>query len=547
VTPSRLPVIGIVCCAGTIAALAQTPAPPAQVPPVFRSDTRLVEVSVVVHDKSGAPAVGLTRGDFTLYDEGKEQRIELFSVDSDQTVGTAPVLAPGEYSNRTEGRTSGAVTVVLFDRVNTSLADQRQARDQVVKVLGQIRREDRVALYVLDSTSLRMLHDFTSDSTSLIRVFSKQPAREAPEIDALDVGDRPLACPMCDEAGGLSGFLLGAAQDLSNLVTKTRIEMSAAALETIAHRLAGVQGRKNLIWVSSGFPLVLSGHLGVEQMTEPVDRATRAASDANVAIYPVDARGLVVNQMPSVMTSNATFGNTGDLPPRPPSRTVSFDSAKMLAADTGGRAFFNTNDIASAVRGALDDGRLTYVLGYYPSHGKWNGAFRAITVQVNRPGVDVRHRLGYAALPLPSVKTAAQTRTDALLEQAGSPLEATGIGLTGRVTRDGAETSRDVTIAIHVDPGAISIWRDGDNWSVSLALAIAQSTPDGQVVKSVVGDVDVGVPAARYEQIMTKGFNFTRNVALVPTATRVQVVLRDPATGATGSLIIPVSAPASPR
>ena len=78
-------------------------------------------------------------------------------------------------------------------------------------------------------------------------------------------------------------------------------------------------------------------------------------------------------------------------------------------------------------------------------------------------------------------------------------------------------------------PGAISIWRDGDNWSVSLALAIAQSTPDGQVVKSVVGDVDVGVPAARYEQIMTKGFSFTRIVALLPTATRVQVVLRDPA------------------
>ena len=542
-----LPVTGLACGFLITAALAQAPAPPAQVPPVFRTDTRLVEVSVVVHDKSGAPVAGLTRGDFALYDEGQEQRIELFSVDSDQTVGSAPVLAPGEYSNRTEGRTSGAVTVVLFDRINTSLADQRQARDQVVKVLGQIRREDRVALYVLDSTSLRMLHDFTSDSTSLIRVFSKQPAREAPEINTLDVSDRPLDCPMCDQAAGLSGFLLGAAQDLSNLVTRTRIEMSAAALETIAHRLAGVQGRKNLIWVSSGFPLVLSGHLGVEQMNEPVDRATRAANDANVAIYPVDARGLVVNQMPSVMTSSSTFGNTGDLPPRPPSRTVSFDSAKMLAADTGGRAFFNTNDIASAVRGALDDGRLTYVLGYYPSHGKWNGAFRAITVKVNRPGVEVRHRLGYAALPLPAGKTAAQTRTDALLEQARSPLEATAIGLTGRLTRDGAETSRDVTIAIHVDPGAISIWRDGDNGSVSLALAIAQSTPDGQVVKSVVGDVDVGVPAARYEQIMTKGFSFTRNVALVSAATRVQVVLRDPATGATGSLIIPVSAPASPR
>jgi len=69
-----------------------------------------------VHDKNGQPVSGLTRDDFTLYDEGQEQRIDLFSVESDRVVGSPAALAPGEYSNRTEGRTGGAVTVVIFER-----------------------------------------------------------------------------------------------------------------------------------------------------------------------------------------------------------------------------------------------------------------------------------------------------------------------------------------------------------------------------------------------------------------------------------------------
>jgi hypothetical protein len=77
---------------------------------------------------------------------------------------------------------------------------------------------------------------------------------------------------------------------------------------------------------------------------------------------------------------------------------------------------------------------------------------------------------------------------------------------------------------------------------VSLALAIAQSAPDGHVVKSVVGTVDVGVPAVRYEQVMNQGFSFSRAIPLAETAERMHIVLRDPASGATGSLIIPVAA-----
>ena len=78
------------------------------------------------------------------------------------------------------------------------------------------------------------------------------------------------------------------------------------------------------------------------------------------------------------------------------------DAFKALAASTGGRAFFNRNDIKSAIRAAVDDGRVTYVIAYYPSHGKWDGAFRRITVKVNRPDLEVRHRAGYRAFPIPA-------------------------------------------------------------------------------------------------------------------------------------------------
>ena len=78
--------------------------------------------------------------------------------------------------------------------------------------------------------------------------------------------------------------------------------------------------------------------------------------------------------------------------------TPNIDSFQKLAEQTGGVAFFNSNDITGAVRHAIDDGELTYQLGYYPSHGQWNGRYRNIKVTVDRPGVEVRYRKGYFAV-----------------------------------------------------------------------------------------------------------------------------------------------------
>jgi hypothetical protein len=283
-----------------------------------------------------------------------------------------------------------------------------------------------------------------------------------------------------------------------------------------------------------------------ETLAMPVARAGRAIDDANVAIYPVDARGQVTTgvapaeTMPEVAAMKGRVSSAPQLPTRGVAQTVpNLDAFKALAAATGGLAFFNRNDITSAIRGAVDDGRVTYVLAYYPSHGKWDGAFRRITVKVNRADLDVRHRAGYRAFPIPAKPPVAKPGDD-LLEEARSPIISTGIGMTARVVpNDPAAGSRDVTLSIHVDPGAISIWRDGADWSISLGLAIAQFAPNGDPVKSVLGNVDVGVPASRYEQVLSQGFSFTRAIPLAETATDVHIVLRDPASGATGSVIIP--------
>jgi VWFA-related protein len=82
------------------------------------------------------------------------------------------------------------------------------------------------------------------------------------------------------------------------------------------------------------------------------------------------------------------------------------DTMHLLANDTSGRAFYNTNDIGGSVRQTIDDARVTYVLSYYPSHDKWDGRFREIKVTVGRSGVEVRHRKGYLAVPgeQPSIK-----------------------------------------------------------------------------------------------------------------------------------------------
>jgi VWFA-related protein len=164
--------------------------PPPQNPPAagaLHVTTRAVQVSVIAQDGDGHPVTVLTQDDFKILDNGVAQKIVSFSQNSsrltaDVTPGIRPVSA-NTFSNRVDEKTGvpPSVTVILLDALNTDFHDMASARGQVVKFLRQIHPEDRVALYEL-TTKLVVLHDFTSDTATLLRALgeSTNPQNGAP-------------------------------------------------------------------------------------------------------------------------------------------------------------------------------------------------------------------------------------------------------------------------------------------------------------------------------------------------------------------------------
>ena len=507
----------------------------AQSQPTFRASTRLVEVSVVVHDRDGRPVADLTSADFELLEDGQPQSIEIFSVQDEREPSPGSLLRPanrdtvltgdvsrGEVSNWRDGlRTS--VTVILIDRINSKDVDQAIVRKQVVAFLEQARAADRVALYMLEPSRIRVLHDFTTDSASLLRSLARYHARANGDPDsARTVG------PATGDSD-LDAFLAESSQASQARAVRDRAQITAAGLETLGQHLSGIQGRKNLIWVTSAFPLVSRDEFGfVTTANAEATRAMRMLSDHNVAVYPVDDRGIPAYWVfdpatPTPLPRQAT--------PTPPSTfaaaAANGDVMQLIADATGGRAY-TTNDIARAIRRALDDSRVTYTLGYYPAQARWDQKFHRIKVNVRRAGLDVRHRSGYFAATTPSAL--------ALMTTARSPLDATGLRVSVRLTGEGRRRSA----AIRVEPGALALTKSGDAWEGALDILIAQSDPRGEYTRIFENRLNLRFSDAQREQVMQEGVSLTRSIAPQAGSRQLHVVLRDVTTGATGSLRLPL-------
>jgi VWFA-related protein len=492
--------------------------------PSFRSGTRLIEVSVVVTNRDRGPAPGLTADDFEIFDNGKPQKVELFSIEAGSAAAPVPAppppeRGPREFSNDLAG--IGGVTIVLFDRLNTPDRDWMRARQHVIRFLERIGPGDRVGLYVLDGMGvLRVLHDFTSDAGALLRAISGLRGDAslplAAEADAGRLGTE-LAALLTD------GERDAGSREMAAHFQGNRAVHTIDALESIGHHLSGIQNRKNLIWVSAAFPLSVFQRIGRSPVAE-INRATRSLNDGNVALYAVDARGLIptftgVPGNHTVTTLSMVQGNQ--------------DILLSLSEQTGGRAFLNTNDIQGAIRRAADDARMTYVLGYYPADDRWDGRFHRINVKVKRPGFDVRHRQGYFAVA--TLKQADSQRTAALNAAVVSPIDASALGLTVRVEPVTGKPS-DYRLTIRVQPSAIALERRDGASLGALDVVVAQVRPDGAEGRSLQQQYEVRVPDDRLPQFQRQGVSVDHTFTLTPTAERLRVVVRDVRTGAIGAI-----------
>ena len=503
--------------------------------PTLRVATHLVEVHVIVQSEKGEPIAGLTKDDFTLLDRGQPQKIAFFSEESGGLrPASAQPLAPDTFSNRFEqtGQMPGSVTVVLLDTLNTPFTVQSYMRYSAVRVLRQLNPQDHVAIYVLGATRLRIIQDFTQDSTALLRALNAEKGEYSSAVDAL-AGDSALTGgdPFMDERDAGLGAKWNAmwAQSL----IPARAQFTSQAIAAIANHLASVPGRKSLVWLSSNFPL--SGGLA------------RVLNHSDIAVYPMDPGGMrnaPAFAVSTGQTSQLGGRRPGDLPVDTRTLSPSLDSTTMdeLADRTGGRASYNSNDIAGSVRRAIDDGRISYVLGYYPDHGKWDGEFHEINVKVDRPGVQVRSRKGYFALP--DVSSDGQEMHAAIREALTSPLDSASLGLTVRV-EPGLEKGEEI-FRINVDAQRIRFDEEAGHRKGSLDIILCQLDAKRNAINPVAGHLLLDYTQDAYDRAMAEGIKLVKHVTIAPQSETVKVLVRDTASGATGTLSVPVKNDAQP-
>ena len=543
----------------------------------LRVTTRLVLVDVVVRDKAGQPVTDLQASDFTVSEKGKAQKLAVFALERPAPAATLPSLPPNVFTNRPGYRMpEGPLTILLLDGMNTQIANQNYARQQLLKYLRtQHQANQRMAVFALGNT-LRVLQDFTSDPRLLRAALEGYATTEAQALAA--AAPRPPSKMAAGDEGRLGGNI---AERMRNQLHQFETEQSAtnlerriggtlAALRLIARAMAGYPGRKNLIWVSASFPVVLfpdsalpsvratllgaqNASTNVMRSYEPELKATEnLLSQAQVAVYPVDARGLVgggsvadasnsgLNEA-GLLRIGADYGNT--VTSQSAQLVDSTAAMKDLADETGGRAYTSRNDIDNAVALGVADGSTYYLLGYYPEDKSADGTFRKISVEVSRPGVQVRHRPGYYAID--DVKAAKQKsekekEAELMMAMATESLTTNMVVFDSRITPPAA--GGPVTVEVLVDPRTLSTEPlGGGRQQLSVNFYAAAFGPDGKLVDHKESKIEQPLSPEQFAKLQQGGLPFQAQLDLKPGNYAVRVAIRDNRTGYFGTLEAPLS------
>jgi hypothetical protein len=319
--------------------------------------------------------------------------------------------------------------------------------------------------------------------------------------------------------------------------------------------MLGYPGRKNLIWVSSAFPfsLLLEGKnfdLSRDYGTE-IRQATDLLADAQIAVYTVDARGLVGGStpglgpgelVPTIESSDQPVYGDAEMTREPTQMESSHSLVQELARETGGRAFYNGNDLNHAVAASIADGSTYYTLGYYPTNKQWDGKFRRIEVKTRRKGIKLRARAGYYALDSSANAAASATtaaspdRIKELLAAVSAPLPATGVTFRVHISPPPAGQSL-LELEFLVDVNTVSFEAvDPDLEHCSFDFAVFSVAANGNILDSQSKTVDARLKPAQYASVSQQGLPFRMQVKSMPESQQLLVAVRDNRTGLLGTL-----------
>jgi VWFA-related protein len=396
-------------CAAFAAALLMLSAAPAAFaqdaalqtkPPQYRLHvtSELVLVNVIARDKKGNLIRGLKKEDFTVTEDGKRQEISTFdfeNVDQLPTAGPEETTVTGAAASTPAGllHSSNAIPLdardrrlmlLFFDFSGMDPEQIERAVDSAKKfVKEKMMPADMIALVSL-STNMRVDLDFTADKSKVLSILSAYTSSQGQGFDAGAEGSAEGAA----ETGG------SFTPDDTDYNTFTA-DRKLLALQAIMQALGKINQKKSIIYFSNGIT-----QSGVDNQSA-LRATTASAVKANVSIYPLDVRGLQAfppggeAQNASLHGQSAYNGNAifNDLN----SNANSQETLATLAEDTGGKAFFDSNDFSGVFSQVQKDTSAYYVLGFTSSNPLKDGHFRHLKVQLNRQDVKLEYRSGYYA------------------------------------------------------------------------------------------------------------------------------------------------------
>jgi VWFA-related protein len=542
----------------------------------------------------------LKSADFAVYDNGKKQEIRVFDVEdyrqapafSPSALANLPAV-PGAFSNRVPmepGAINPATVIVIdagstWDNARMTWQDLAYARDQLIQFLRQVHPEDRLGIYLMGPKRFWILREYNQTCADLLdklatwRTPAEAPAAaKAPDVwgefamHFIGVDTETAKAIHRDQfwtsrPGGGEALPEGASKDsatgpvslpttgpsmVSTRPTTTtgpevfltpEQEGPLAVLDAVAHHLAAVPGRKNLI--------LISGKMFLPQQFKDQRLWLRDVIQTGVTVYPIDPGGLAPYTLDAsfVIPSKVTAFNKGSglvavqnyMRQAEGANRVTVamlqSSLLTLADATGGRAFVNTNSVRDAIRSSFEDSRVSYTLGFYPRTNN-DGSYHTIKVKIpGREHLTVRYRDGYFE---PEASQNDPKRRESELRAATwSPVDAAGIALSGTLSAAAAPNGYDLKLSIAL--ANVSLKSESGRWNGQVDVDILGRDNAGNTYGSLSQTLGLNLRQESYEKMLKEGLPYTRTLDLDPKASSLRVIVRDRNSGALGTVTIPLA------
>jgi VWFA-related protein len=554
---------------------------------VLKVKTRLVIVDVIALDHKGVPVTDLKADDFTLMEEGKQQTIRSFSFQQpSHSPGEPAALVPitlsaNRITNMPRFKTDSALNVLLIDGINVSNVNQKYTREEMLKFLAKLPAGQPLAVYALGS-KLRMLQDFTVDP-ALLKAAVKKAKDNALGVRSENSNAADFPPGLIEQMpDGMLQQVLRFGQDQSINQMDERVRLTLEELGALARNLAGYPGRKNLIWLSEAFPdYIVPEHTDIGKATTiateqqgvihsyqtQIDHTADLLSNAQVAVYPVDAGTLANRDAYSSLSNSDGNGNylgrsarggtrqgrgsaqASEISRASEASIASHATMSSVADQTGGKAFYNTNNIDKAIRDSMDDGSTYYTLGYYPENKNWDGRFRKIAVKINRPGIKLHYRQGFFAV---EPNDPAKQDPKILAIDIGSALDinnpiSTALPFQAVVIPPSPQNGNKVQINFGIDPHAIGFELKADGLQhASVDCGVRAYTKSGTALRTQGNTFDAALAPEQYQKVMRMIFPCNQTLELPPGEYLLRLAVRDKNNGligtANGSTTVPAVA-----